>query len=333
MIRLFTAPEGRLTEVMRSPDHRLDLTGVVWIDLVNPTRAEEEELEEALGLGIPTRDEMAEIEASSRLYGEQGALFMTANILSRPTRDMTQAALDGRVVAMPITFVLAERQLLTVRYHEPRSVYIFQGRAERGDLACHSPVAVLMGLFEVIIDRLADMAEDADRQLDVIGAHIFDTGGQNPVHGDDLDAVLEHIGRAEDMNGKMAASIATLERLVTGMTTMAASDPKKDSKSRLKIMTRDLRSVSDHVVRQSGRITFLLDSTLGKINIEQSRIIKIFSVMSMVFLPPTLIASIYGMNFEDMPELAVQWAYPAALVAMVLSAVGPYWYFRRRGWL
>lgn len=333
MIRVFSTAEGRLIEVKRAVGAPLDLQGAVWIDLVTPTRVEEQELEQLLGFNIPTREDMAEIEASSRLYSENGAIFMTANILSRPTRDMTQAALDGRIVTMPISFVLSERVLLTVRYHEPRSLYIYQNRAERGDMSCHSPGAVLMGLFEVIIDRLADMAEDADRQLDIIASHIFDTGMQNPVHGDDLDDVLEHIGRAEDVNGKMAASIATLDRLTTGMATMFANDSKKDSRSRLKIMSRDLHSVSDHVVRQSGRITFLLDSTLGKINIEQSRIIKIFSVMSMVFLPPTLIASIYGMNFEHMPELAVFWAYPVALIAMVMSAVGPYWYFRRKGWL
>lgn len=333
MIRLFSSVEGRLVEVKRPPGAALDLTDVHWIDLVNPTAAEETMLEAVLGFGIPTREDMAEIEASSRLYTEHSAVFMTANILSRPARDMNQAALDGRVMAMPVTFVLSERHLLTVRYHEPRSFYIFQSRAEKGDVACPSAGAVLIGLFEVIIDRLADIAEDAGLGLDDIAARIFDTGIHHPVSGRKLDVVLERIGRAEDLNGKMAASIATLERLVTGMATMIAADAKKETRNRLKIMTRDLHSVSDHVVRQAGRITFLLDSTLGKINIEQNGIIKIFSVMSMVFLPPTLIASIYGMNFEYMPELSEHYAYPVAIVAMILSAVLPYWYFRRRGWL
>lgn len=333
MIRLFSAPDGVLTEVNGPAGAPIDLTNVVWIDLVSPSKTEEAALESLLGLNIPTREDMAEIEASSRLYSEHGAVFMTANILSRPARDMTQAALDGRVTAMPVSFVLTDRVLLTLRYHQPRSFYMFQSRAEKGDLPCATPPAVLIGLFEVIIDRLADLVEDAGQGLDDIASRIFDTGAHHPVSGRKLDVVLERIGRAEDLNGKLAASVATLERLVTGMTTMFVSEAKKDVRNRLKVMTRDLHSVSDHIVRQAGRVTFLLDSTLGKINIEQSGIIKIFSVMSMIFLPPTLIASIYGMNFEHMPELAVPWAYPAALLAMAASAIGPYWYFRRKGWL
>ena len=333
MIRFFGVEGGRLCELKRDPGGAMPLEHAIWVDLVSPTRPEEDELEAALSIAIPTREDMSEIEASSRLYQEDGALFMTANILSRPARDVTQAALDGRVMAMPVSFVLIRNTLLTVRYHEPRSFHIFQSRAEKGDIPVITGGSVLIGLFEVIIDRLADIVEDAAQGLDDIAARIFDTGLHRTVKGHKLDVVLERIGKAEDLNGKITASVVTLERLVTAMTTMIGAEAKKDQRARLKVMSRDLHSLSDHAARQAGRVTFLLDSTLGKINIEQNGIIKIFSVMSVIFLPPTLIASIYGMNFEFMPELGSHYAYPVVLFLMLLSAVLPYFFFRRKGWL
>lgn len=333
MIRFYGQTEGQLTSLPWETGMAPPIAEAVWIDLFAPTREEEQALEAALGLSIPTRDDMNEIEASSRFYHEDGALFMTANVLSRPGAGTADPEKPGLFISMPVTFILADNHLVTVRYHEPRSFQMYTQWAEKGDAPCAGGSSVLLGLFEAIVDRLADIAEEAAAGLDLIGARLFASIPGEGSRDETLDMLVERIGRAEDLNGKIVASIVTLNRVVTAMNAIPKMDAKKDAKLRLKTLGRDLQSVSDHVERQARRITFLLDSTLGKINIEQTGIIKIFSVMSLVFLPPTLIASIYGMNFEIMPELHWKYAYFGALVLMVFSAVLPYAYFRKRGWL
>lgn len=326
MFQLFGEDSGRLQRLAApGPAEALSLDGVKWVDLLAPTQAEERALEAALGLPIPTREEMDEIEASSRLYHEDGALFMTASVLSRQQ--------GGELLAMPVTFILSGGRLVTLRYHEPRSIALFLQRAEKGDLPCASGEAILIGLFEVIVDRLADIVEEAGQRLEELRAEIFRTHGRRPGRDGGLSRVLELIGKAEDVNGKIGASLATIERLVIAMTTLPELAGSKEHKARGKTLAGDVRSVADYVERQSQKITFLLEATLGMINIEQNGIIKIFSVMSVIFLPPTLIASVYGMNFEIMPELSLTRGYPIALGVMVMSAILPYLFFRKRGWL
>ncbi|MGB8623653.1 MAG: magnesium/cobalt transporter CorA [Paracoccaceae bacterium] len=304
------------------------LDKVVWIDMLGPTDAEEEHLEATLGLDIPTREDMEEIEASSRLYQENGATFMTASVLShssaRPDVPEMQA----------VTFVLAAHRLLTVRYHEPRPFQTFVDRAERADIDGTNGEAVAVSLVEAIVDRLADILEGAARTLDDIAKSIFVPGGRKPGQGSDLARVLERIGLAEDANAKIRASLASFDRLASFLMQMSETGKSvRNRRERLKTLSRDLRSLSDYATGQSQKITFLLDATLGMINIEQNAIIKIFSVVAVVFLPPTLIASIYGMNFHLMPELSWPFGYPFALGLMILSAILPYLFFKRRGWL
>ncbi|WP_179209256.1 MULTISPECIES: magnesium transporter CorA family protein [Haematobacter] len=333
MIKLFGQTAGQLKPLDIDPAVPLPVEAAVWIDLYQPTREEEQSLEAALGISIPTRADMNEIEASSRFYHEDGALFMTANVLSRPAQGTGDPAQQDVFLSMPVTFILVGAHLVTVRYHEPRSFQMYTNWAERGDAPCANGNSVLLGLFEAIVDRLADIAEEAGTGLDLIGARLFDSLPDDGAPDETLDMLVERIGRAEDLNGKIMASIVTLNRVVTAMSTLPKMDAKRDAKLRLKTLGRDLQSVSDHVERQARRITFLLDSTLGKINIEQTGIIKIFSVMSLVFMPPTLIASIYGMNFDFMPELHWEGAYYVVIVLMIVSSVAPYLYFRKRGWL
>lgn len=323
MIRAFTNDAGRLKLLEEGAE---GLAQAIWVDLVNPTVTEEAELEQRLQLDIPTKDEMEEIEISSRLYNENGAAFMTAILPANSDSD--------DVEMHPVTFVLTPTHLITVRYHDPRAFQTFATRAQRTQIGCETAENVLISLLEAVVDRLADILEYAGRGVDGISRSIFRKKGGRPTRSTDLQETIESIGGKGDLTSKIRDSLVTMERLV-GFLSQATLQQKssKDVRERVKTLARDIRSLSDHASFLSQKITFLLEATLGMINIEQNAIIKIFSVAAVVFLPPTLIASIYGMNFEHMPELEWLVGYPFALVLMALSAILPYMFFKRRGWL
>jgi magnesium transporter len=321
MIKAFVAENDRLRVVD-------DLLGngdrVVWVDLLSPTREEEASIEQLIGVGIPTREEMEEIEISSRLYVENGAYVMTATLPAQADGD--------RPIMSPVTFVLAGNRLITVRYHEPRAFQTFPLRAEKADIGCTSGETILMALLEAIVDRLADVLERASNEVIDISHDIFHPTEKKASKRDrDFQLILRRIGAKEDLVSKIQDSLLTLQRM-SGFLANAIKNGK-DVRARVKTLSRDVVSLSDHASFQTQKITFLLDATLGMVNIEQNSIIKIVSVAAVVFLPPTLVASIYGMNFEVMPELKWLLGYPFAIFLMIISAVLPFWFFRRKGWL
>jgi magnesium transporter len=298
----------------------------VWIDLLNPTKEEEQQIESQLGLLVPTREEMAEIEVSSRLYQEGGAHFMTATVLHRMETPAPQST--------TITFILTEAHLITVRYADPRAFSLFLGRAAKGDAACDSAIAVMLGLLEAIIDREADLIERLQVETDKIAQTIFGMKGGAGTRTRRFDVILKQIGREGEVLSKARDSLLSQGRLLTYLSHVALM--RKDTKhvrERIKTESRDVQSLADHVGYMNARVTFMLDASLGMVSIEQNQIIKLFSVVAVVLLPPTLVASIYGMNFRHMPELEWTLGYPMALVMMVVSAVVPFMYFRRKGWL
>jgi magnesium transporter len=324
MIKAFVAENDRLRVVD-------DLLGnrdrVVWADLLNPTKEEEATIEQLIGIGIPTREEMEEIEISSRLYVENGAYVMTATLPAQADGD--------RPIMSPVTFVLAGNRLITVRYHEPRTFQTFPLRAEKADIGCTSGETILIALLEAIVDRLADVLERASNEVVRISHDIFHPAEKKASKRDrDFRLILRRIGAKEDLVSKIQDSLLTLQRM-SGFLANATSQNKngKDVRTRVKTLSRDVVSLSDHASFQTQKITFLLDATLGMVNIEQNSIIKIVSVAAVVFPPPTLVASIYGMNFDLMPELKWMLGYPFAISLMVISAVLPFWFFRRKGWL
>jgi magnesium transporter len=300
---------------------------VVWADLFDPTKEEETAIESWLGLAIPTREEMEEIEISSRLYVENGAYFMTATLPSQTD--------DDKPVMSPVTFVLSGKRLVTIRYHEPRAFQTFPQRAEQAAIGCTTGETVLLALLEAIVDRLADVLERIGRDIVDLAQGIFHpTEKHASKRGRDFQLILRKIGRKEELVSNISDSLLTLQRLsgfFGNVTVQGKSD--KDVRARVKTLSRDAASLSDHATSLSEKVSFLLNATLGMISIEQNAIIKIFSVAAVVFLPPTLVASIYGMNFEIMPELKWLLGYPFAIALMILSAALPFWYFKRRGWL
>jgi magnesium transporter len=325
MLTLYDAADGIL--VPRDGTNGLS-EATAWIDLLNPTREEDLLVEQTLGIAVPTREEMAEIEASSRLYHEGGAHYMTAVVLSQ------SGAPNEPPAATPITFILAGDRLVTVRYAEPRGIAIFLSRMQKGDTPCVGGAAVLVGLLEAIIDREADRVERIQAEVDQLSQSIFAVKGGERTRARRFDVGIRAIGREGELTSKSRESLLTLGRLLTYLGhVMTERGDDKALRARVKTAQRDVQSLADHIGYLSAKITFLLDATLGMISNEQNTIIKIFSVLAVALMPPTLVGTIYGMNFRHMPELSWLFGYPMALGLMVVSAVVPWLYFKRKGWL
>jgi magnesium transporter len=327
MLRCYTQLNGQLAEApdMSSGDQP---PSIVWFDLLNPSREDEMQVETYLSLSVPTRAEMAEIELSSRLYAEDGAQFMTMTSLSQLDAD--------EPLKTPVTFILKGGTLVTVRYADPKSFLQFAMRAQRPNAPLYtSGEQVMLGLIEAMIDRIADTLEKLGDEIDAISRAVFRTQGTRAMKSHDLQAAIEQIGRKGDLLTMVQETLVSLARVVTYHSTIEGTQgkPAKETRQRGRQIQRDATSLRDHATFLSSKVTFLLDATLGLINLEQNQIIKIFSVAAVVFLPPTLVASIYGMNFAFIPELHFAFGYPMALGLMVLSAILPFLYFKRRGWL
>jgi magnesium transporter len=323
---MLTVYENRSGALQRQKGKPRITEQAVWVDLLNPTPEEEGQIERALRLDVPTREEQQEIEVSSRLYQENGAYFMTATLLYQPDQ--------GEPRTTPVTFILKGQRLITLRYAEPRAFSIYIARCNRAETDLTTGSAVLIGLLETIIDRLADFIERIQAEVEGLSHSIFEIKGGAASRQRRFDVLLRAIGREGEITSKARESAHAFGRLLTFL--VHAANERKEVKplqARIRTAARDVTSLTDHSTFLASKIVFLLDATLGMVNIQQNDIIKIFSVAAVVFLPPTLIASIYGMNFHHMPELDWWFSYPLALALMVLAAALPYLYFKRRGWL
>jgi magnesium transporter len=299
--------------------------GVVWLDLVTPTQAEDKLVEKALGIAVPTREEMQEIEVTSRLYVENGARYMTATLMCQSETEAPKTT--------AVTFILAGRRLITVRYDEPRPFTIVGNKLGRLCSPAITGEAVMMELLDAVIDRAADILERIGADIDQVSHDIFEPAGPT-MRSRSYNDILTAIGRKGDLTSKVRESLVSIGRLLLYLANEADSMRwAKEPKAQLKGMQRDAQSLSDHASYLNSKIQFLLDAMLGVVSLEQNNIIKIFSVMAVVLMPPTLIASIYGMNFKAMPELDWPFGYPFAIVLMMIAAALPYLYFKWQKWL
>lgn len=296
----------------------------IWLDLLEP-RIEEERLVEArLGVEVPTREEMREIEASSRLYEEGGALYLTATVVTKLDSDLPENA--------QITFILKGPRLVTNRYADPLPFRRFVAFAERHPAACNSAPVIFVGLLESIVNRIADVIERISSDIDQSSAEVFGTrkGPRQPAR--DFRKVLERIGQGGELIAKARESLASLSRLLAFVEQSADPLPQ-DVRVRLHTLSKDVVAMSDHAGFLGTNLNFILDATLGMINIDQNNILKIFSVVTVFLLPPSVIGGIFGMNFQHIPTLDTAWGFWAALALMIASAVLPWLWFKRRGWL
>lgn len=333
MLRIHRCEGDRLVAQSLTPANgqaALPGDGVVWLDLLNPTPEEDAYVERALGVPLPSREEMQEIEVSARLYNEAGAEFMTITAVAMLDSDDP--------ITTPITFVLKGGSLATVRFAEPRAFPNVVARAQRPNaVACATGEQVMLSLIEALIDRMADTLEQVAMDIEAISRSVFRHKSKRgrPSKSRDLEATIEQIGSNGDLLTKLRESLVSINRLLTFHSAIEGDDKRalKEVRARIKSLHRDAVALSDQSNFLSNKTNFLLDATLGLINLEQSQIIKIFSIVAVVLMPPTLVASIYGMNFAHMPELSWALGYPVALLVMVVAAVVPYLWFKHEGWL
>ncbi|MDU1668780.1 MAG: magnesium transporter CorA family protein, partial [Bradyrhizobium sp.] len=298
----------------------------VWVDLVNPSSAEDRAVEQLAGIAVPTREDMQEIEISSRLYIENGARYMTATLMCHSDTDMPRTT--------AVTFILAGHRLVTVRYDQPRPFAVVEAKLARSCAPGITGEMVLMELLDAVIDRCADILERVGADIDQVSHEIFEPNNERHGHAKQYSQILIAIGRKGDLTSKVRESLVSIGRLVTFLSAVVEGVKwSKDMREQLKTMQRDVASLTDHASYLAGKITFVLDAMLGVVNLEQNNIIKLFSVMAVVLMPPTLIASIYGMNFKSMPELEWAHGYPMALVLMLICAIVPYYIFKLKKWL
>jgi len=296
---------------------------LVWVDLLNPEPAEIEKMDKMLRLNLPTQEEMREIETSSRLYEEDGAHYMTMTYVSNALGDLPETT--------PLTFVLKDHMLVTMRYKEMRFLSHMISKAEaRGGIVYKTGPGIMIMILENITDICADVLEKNNTEIESISRRIFGEDKKSR----EYKKSLEQIAKIGETNSKIRESLVSLSRLQAFLHhALDRVKAAKDSVAKLRTLSADIHSLLDHAAFVSGKINFILDATLGLVNIEQNGIIKIFSVAAVIFLPPTLIASIYGMNFHHMPELDWSMGYPMAVGMMIVSAILPYLYFKHKDWL
>lgn len=318
--------KGNTLERMAIEDGAALPEGVIWADLVSPTSQEEHLVEGMFGIAVPTREEMAEIEPSSRLYIEDHARFMTASLIYDSDTDKPKITV--------VTFILASGRLITVRYDAPKPFARVAAKLAR---FCSPGIAgegVLIEILDAIIDRSADVLERVGTEVDLLSRRIFERGGAQDTPNQSYQAILRSIGRKADLTSKVRESLVSIGRLAL----FFANETDhfrltKEHRVLVKSMARDATSLNDHASFLINKIQFMLDATLGMVSLDQNNVIKIFSVVAVVLMPPTLLASVYGMNFKHMPELEWAHGYPFALGLMIVAAIAPYLFFKWKRWL
>ncbi|ALO46003.1 magnesium/cobalt transporter CorA [Pseudohongiella spirulinae] len=292
------------------------LAAALWLDLVNPDDEERDIIESLHSQPLPDTEDVEEIEASARSYQDEVGLHVHSLFLHKT---------EERHRNTSVAFTLTDSQLITLREREIPAFRLMRMRARRLKGLAEDPVSILLGLFEIKIDDLADTLEEVYTQLEETSNLVLEDNDA------DIEDALDELARQEDTNGKVRLCLMDTQRALSFLLRRGKLSAVHAETARE--LLRDIDSLLPHNSFVFDKINFLMDAAQGFINIKQSQIIKIFSIAAVVFLPPTVIASIYGMNFNTMPELGWQFGYPFALGLMVLSGVAPYVFFKIKGWL
>lgn len=318
MLRLFNIKDGFIHAHKPATHDDIPplLASADWIDMNEPDEYERAQLRALLSTDIPESNDVEEIEASARCFVDQAGIHVHALFLNQT---------EGRHRTSTVACILQQDRLITVREGEIADFRLLRMRARRGQIAVSSPAELLVTLLEHKVENHADTLEDLHRQLEDVSRLVLE---ENTT---ELDTVIEKLARLEDSNGKIRLCLMDTQRIISFLLRHLQS--RYEHSDTLREIMRDVDTLLAHTTFLFDKINFLMDSTQGFINIEQNKIIKIFSIASVVFLPPTLVASIYGMNFHWMPELGWHWGYPLVIGLMIFSGFAPYWYFKHRGWL
>jgi magnesium transporter len=309
--------------MLRSHPHaEAPWTGVTWIDLCDASDEERAAVEKATDLRVPTKPAISEIETTSRAFTENHAIY-----LSTPLPAATKSAEPLTVAG----FVLTERVLITVRFTK-NPVFDAVYEACAAEPHVHS-CDVFLRLLEALVDRAADTLEHCSADLDAVSQHAFHADGPHKKANNALRQGLRKLGQMGDWISQIRDTLLGLGRIAAFVCETSDHMLPPEDVPRLKAVRADILSLNDYQLHLSGKVQFLLDATLGFISIEQNDIVKTLTIVSVVGVPPVLIAGIYGMNFHYMPELAWHYGYPLALLLMVVTGLAPLLWFKRRGWM
>jgi magnesium transporter len=304
------------------------LTRAIWIDMLSPTPEERAMVETAVGLELPTEAEIAEIESSSRVSIENGVVYLSMPLLTQVDTDPNSAS---------IGYVLSKNHLVTIRFRTSRVFDHYAARLPRTDMSDQCGARILVGVLEAIVDRLADVMELSRNELDSVSRRIFHGNADGPhrptAEDRALRATLRTLGRVGDLVSKVRDSLLGIRRIASYLAQVEKEMFAPDLRTRLKTLRQDIGSLTDYDLHLTNKTQFLLDATLGFINIAQNNIMKVFTITSVLGIPPVLLAGMWGMNFKNMPELDWAYGYPMAIVAIIVSAVAPLYWFRKRGWI
>ena len=304
------------------------VSNAVWFDLLDPTESERSVVERWTGLRVPSREDVAEIESSSRLYTENGVLYF-----SMP---YSYLAPEGRSQVVPVGFVLSDRHMLTLRYAVLPAFETFTERFAQSGVQNSSQAFI--GLAEAIVDRVADVLERVAAELDTLSKAIFagdeDKRKHNARREDRrLRSILTSIGRCGDTLGNLRDSVLALGRIATYAQQARDEWVPPELKTRLATLRQDITSLNDYDQQLNNKVSFLLDAVLGFINIEQNNSVKVLTVVSVVGIPPTFVVGLYGMNFKNIPEYDWSFGYQYAWGVILISVIVPLVWFRIKGWV
>jgi len=318
MLRLFTSENGLLREKrLQTPPTQETLSQLLWIDAIDPSDEERNRIEQLLNAELPDSDDVEEIEASARFFEDAHGLHIHSLFLSQE---------EGRHITTTVAFILQPQRLITFREEEIADFRLLRMRARHGHILATNPKELLVTIFEQKVENLADTIEDLHRRLEDVSSLVLEE------ENSDLEEAIDLLAKIENSNGRIRLCLMDTQRALSYLLR-----PQRQIEPELhetcREMLRDIETLMTHTSFVFEKVNFLMDSAQGFINIQQNQIIKIFSIAAVVLLPPTLVASIYGMNFEHMPELQWELGYPFALLMMIVSGVAPYIYFKRKGWL
>jgi len=318
MLRLFTSENGLLREKrLQTPPTQETLSQLLWIDAIDPSDEERNRIEQLLNAELPDSNDVEEIEASARFFEDANGLHIHSLFLSQE---------EGRHITTTVAFILQPQRLITFREEEIADFRLLRMRARHGRILANNPKELLVTIFEQKVENLADTLEDLHRRLEDVSSLVLEE------ENSDLEEAIDLLAKIENSNGRIRLCLMDTQRALSYLLRPQRQiDPELHETCRE--MLRDIETLMTHTSFVFEKVNFLMDSAQGFINIQQNQIIKIFSIAAVVFLPPTLVASIYGMNFEHMPELQWELGYPFALLMMIVSGVAPYIYFKRKGWL
>jgi magnesium transporter len=317
LINCYVKKGNRLTVVegVEFIDNNEDKSSVIWIDMLLPTIDEIRAVENLFDMKFPTKQESEEIELSSRYWEEDNRIEINSYFLINETKEAFNET---------VSFILQGELLISVRYKKLQSFNTFTKKLLTSPREFKNGYSIFCQIIDIRIDADADIIENLSKEITKIRKHVFTD------YSNDDEDILEKISIFEDLNMKIRENLTDKQRILNSL---LKSQKFVDDKNELPIMLKDIRSLIDHTNFNFERLDYLQNIFIGLLSIEQNKVIKIFTIVNVIFLPPTLIASIYGMNFDFMPELHFEYGYLYSIAFMILAAVTPLIIFKKKGWI